>query len=169
MLEIVSRSAEETAEAGFRLGSLLRKGDVVCLSGGLGTGKTAFTGGIAEALGIHTHITSPTFTLVNEYQGRIPLYHFDVYRIAHPDEMFEIGFEEYMDGAGVVVIEWAERIRDLLPDASIQVHMEKNLKQGTEFRILTLDFIGEKYAEIREKLTSHAGSFEGVQEGRHER
>ncbi len=125
MVQIVTHSARETFQAGYRLGSILGKGDVVCLTGGLGTGKTAFTGGIAAALGIEGYITSPTFTILNEYEGRIPLYHFDVYRIADPSEMFEIGFEEYVEGNGIVVIEWAELIKDILPGAYIKVVIER--------------------------------------------
>ena len=81
----------------LRLGKLLRGGDVICLEGNLGTGKTAFTSGIAEALGVKGYITSPTFTIVNEYNSKIPLYHFDVYRIANSEEMYEMGFEEYLE------------------------------------------------------------------------
>lgn len=145
MLEIITYSARETADAGFKLGSILDRGDVVCLTGGLGTGKTAFTAGIAAALGIGGHITSPTFTIVNEYQGRAPLYHFDAYRIAGPDEMLEIGFEEYIEGNGIVVIEWADLIKEILPREIISVKIEKEIAVDPDKRIIRMEFCGEKY------------------------
>lgn len=145
MMQLVTHSAQETFQAGYRLGSMLEKGDVVCLTGGLGTGKTAFTGGIASALGIEGYITSPTFTIINEYQGRIPLYHFDAYRIANTDEMFEIGFEEYIEGNGIVVIEWADLIKDILPSAFISVQINKDIFVDPDKRIIDMGFYGEKY------------------------
>ncbi len=145
-------SRDETAEAGRKLGRLLEAGDVVCLSGDIGTGKTVFTGGIAEGLGISGYITSPTFTIVNEYEGRIPFYHFDVYRINDPDEMFEIGFEEYIDGRGVVVIEWADVIKDILPREHIWVEISKDLKGDYNIRNITIEFRGEKYQQIADSL-----------------
>ncbi|NJD04254.1 MAG: tRNA (adenosine(37)-N6)-threonylcarbamoyltransferase complex ATPase subunit type 1 TsaE [Ruminiclostridium sp.] len=152
MLKIVTHSAEETIQAGYRLGSILARGDMVCLTGGLGSGKTAFTGGIALALGIEGCITSPTFTIVNEYEGKIPLYHFDVYRIADPSEMFEIGFEEYVEGNGVVVIEWAELIKDILPAGYINVVMDQDFKTGSDVRKLSFQFIGGRYAQYEGRL-----------------
>lgn len=147
MLRLTTFSADETAEAGFKLGMLLNFGDVVCLTGDLGTGKTAFTGGLAHALGVQGYITSPTFTIVNEYKGRMPLYHFDAYRISDPDEMFEIGFEEYLDGKGVVVIEWAELISDVLPDSRITVRIGKDLAKGLDTRIIEISFLGPRYIQ----------------------
>ncbi len=152
MVQIVTQSAQETFQAGYRLGSILEKGDVVCLTGGLGTGKTAFTGGIAAALGIEGYITSPTFTILNEYEGKVPLYHFDVYRIADPSEMFEIGFEEYVEGNGIVVIEWAELIKDILPGAYINVVIEKDFKAGPDVRKLSFQWIGDRYAQYEGRL-----------------
>ena len=152
MLEFKTFSPEETASLGARLGGMLRPGDVVCLSGNLGTGKTAFTGGIASALGIKGYVTSPTFTLVNEYPGKIPLFHFDVYRIQDPDEMFEIGFEEYLAGGGVVVIEWADVIREVLPPEFIRVELERNLSGGNDARVIRISFTGEKYREYEKQL-----------------
>lgn len=152
MKEIKTFSAKETVEAGIRLGAIIRKGDIICLNGGMGTGKTAFTGGIAAALGIKGYITSPTFTIVNEYKGRIPLYHFDVYRIADPEEMFEIGFEEYLDGQGVVVIEWAEQIRDILPADYIKVDIKKNMPEGQDIRIIDISFMGSRYSGYEEMM-----------------
>lgn len=147
MIRITTSSAEETAEAGFKLGMLLKEGDVVCLTGDLGTGKTAFTGGIAKAFGIDGYVTSPTFTIVNEYRGRMPLYHFDAYRITDSDEMFEIGFEEYLDGNGAVVIEWAELIKDVLPEDRINVRIGKDLSRGLDTRIIEISFDGSRYLQ----------------------
>lgn len=138
-------SPEQTNRVGFTLGELLKTGDVICLIGNLGAGKTAFTSGLAHALGVTGYITSPTFTLVNEYNGKIPLYHFDVYRIAEPEEMFEIGFDEYLYGSGIVVIEWADLIRDILPEEYIRVDIKKDLPNGIDKRILTLEFKGQRY------------------------
>lgn len=139
-------------EAGYQLGKLLTKGDLVCLTGELGTGKTAFTGGIAQAIGIEGYITSPTFTIVNEYEGRIPLYHFDVYRIGEPEEMFEIGFDEYTDGNGVVVIEWAELISCILPKDIIHVRINKDYTQSNDLRIISIEFVGKRYAEYERRM-----------------
>lgn len=153
MLEITTFSAGETVEVGLKTGKLLKKGDVVCLTGDLGTGKTAFTNGVAVALGINGYITSPTFTIVNEYNAPIPLYHFDVYRIADPEEMFEIGFAEYLNGEGVVVIEWADLIRDVLPDECIWVNISKNLSSGEDTRVISIKFNGGKYREYERQFT----------------
>jgi tRNA threonylcarbamoyladenosine biosynthesis protein TsaE len=152
MIEIRTSSPEETAGVGARLGSLLRAGDVVCLTGGLGTGKTAFTGGVAAVLGVSGYVTSPTFTIVNEYSGRLPLYHFDVYRIQDPDEMFEIGFEEYLAGNGVVVIEWADLIAPVLPDEYIRVEIGKDLSSSVNARVIRLDFRGKRYMDYEARL-----------------
>jgi tRNA threonylcarbamoyladenosine biosynthesis protein TsaE len=153
MKEFKTFSAKETAHIGIKLGKGLRPGDVVCLNGELGTGKTAFTGGIAESMGITGYITSPTFSIVNEYNGKIQLYHFDVYRVAHVDEMFEIGFEEYLEGNGVVVIEWAELIKTVLPNECVWVNIKKKLDDGLNTRIIDIEFIGDRYHGYEEKLT----------------
>lgn len=146
MQEIRTDSPEQTFEVGYKLGKLLKQGDVICLSGNLGTGKTAFTGGIAQALGIDEYVTSPTFTIVNEYKGKLNLYHFDVYRISDTEEMFEVGFEEYLGANGVTVIEWAELIEDIVPDNSIWVEISKDLGLGLNTRIIRIDF--RKYSEL---------------------
>lgn len=154
MYQMTTKSVDETEMVGFKLGEMLESGDVICLRGGLGTGKTAFTGGIAGALGVFGYITSPTFTIVNEYSGKLPLYHFDVYRISDPEEMFEIGFDEYIDGRGVVVIEWAELISDILPRENIEVVLEKTNSDSPDERRLTINFNGERYREFEGRLKS---------------
>ncbi|MGI6668538.1 MAG: tRNA (adenosine(37)-N6)-threonylcarbamoyltransferase complex ATPase subunit type 1 TsaE [Acetivibrionales bacterium] len=147
MLRFHSGSVEDTVRLGQRLGKLLQKGDNVCLTGGLGTGKTAFTGGIAKALGISEYITSPTFTIVNEYQGRLPLYHLDVYRIGSDiDEVLDVGYDEYIDGNGVTVIEWADLIRGILPENRIEVAIEKDNDSDASSRLITISFHGNRTA-----------------------
>ncbi|HVI42391.1 MAG TPA: tRNA (adenosine(37)-N6)-threonylcarbamoyltransferase complex ATPase subunit type 1 TsaE [Anaerovoracaceae bacterium] len=115
----------DTREFGIELAKKLKPGDIVALMGDLGTGKTTLTKSIAEGLGIAEMITSPTFTIVQEYSGgRLPLYHFDVYRISDLEEMYELGYEEYFFGRGVCVIEWADQIRELIPENSIIIRIE---------------------------------------------
>lgn len=126
-------SEEETRKIGYELGKKAAKSEIYCLHGDLGVGKTIFTKGFAQGLGITEHITSPTFTIVNEYHsGRIPFYHFDVYRIGDVEEMFEIGYEEYFYGDGVCLIEWAELITDILPDDVKWIKIEKDLTTDNE-------------------------------------
>lgn len=152
MREMVTTSPDETYNEGKKLGSLLNKGDRVYLTGDMGSGKTAFTKGIAAGLGIEGHITSPTFTLVNEYEGEIPLYHFDVYRISDPEEMLEIGFEEYLEVNGVVVIEWAELIQGLLPTDGIWIDIRKGALDGRDSRTIRMEFKGDRYKKVEALL-----------------
>lgn len=125
-LTVISRDPEETFLIGKIIGRNLTAKDVVALIGDLGTGKTCLTQGIARGLGVpdEYQITSPSFTLINEYQGRMMLYHFDLYRLARPREMDDMGYEEYLFGQGVSVIEWADKVRDILPDDTLFVLME---------------------------------------------
>ena len=120
----------DTREFGRELAKKLKPGDVVALIGELGTGKTTLTKSIAEGLGITGMITSPTFTIVQEYnEGRLPLYHFDVYRLNGPEEMDELGYEEYFYGQGVCVVEWADQIMELIPEGSIVIRIEYGEKE----------------------------------------
>lgn len=117
-VDLISTSVEQTQRFAFRLGQLLEPGDIIGLEGDLGAGKTAFVRGIARALGVRDSVTSPTFTLMNEYRGRdqrVPLYHIDVYRLSEASEIETLGLDEYLFGNGVCAIEWADRIRSLLP------------------------------------------------------
>lgn len=144
-------SVEQTTAIGLELGKLLKSGDIVCLTGDLGTGKTHITKGIAKGLGIDDHITSPTFTIVNEYDsGRLKFYHFDVYRVSDPDEIYAIGFDDYIFSDGVSVIEWANYIEDILPNEYLHIHIEKNLDKVENFRSITLKPYGERYDYIKE-------------------
>ena len=132
-------SPEETLEIGKLLGENAAPGEVYALIGDLGAGKTVFTKGFAQGLGIEEPVNSPTFTILQIYEeGRIPLYHFDVYRIEEPEEMEEVGFDEYIDGDGVCLIEWAGRIGDLLPPEVIVGRIEKNLDRGPDYRRITV-------------------------------
>lgn len=132
-------SPEETLEIGRLLGENAGPGEVYALIGDLGAGKTVFTKGFAQGLGIEEPVNSPTFTILQIYEeGRLPLYHFDVYRIEEPEEMEEVGFDEYIDGDGVCLIEWAGRIGDLLPPEVIVVRIEKNLDRGPDYRRITV-------------------------------
>ena len=135
-----SQTEKDTYELGVETGKAAKPGDVYCLSGDLGTGKTVFTSGLAKGLGIETPICSPTFTILQTYEeGRLPLYHFDVYRIADPDEMFEIGFDEYAFGQGVCMIEWGEQIKEILPDHTKYITIEKDLEKGFDYRKITIE------------------------------
>ena len=120
-------SENETRNLGFEMGENAKAGDIYCLKGDLGVGKTVFTKGFAEGLGVKEDITSPTFTIVNEYDsGKLPFYHFDVYRISDSEEMFDIGCDEYFFGNGVCLIEWAELIEDILPENVKWIKIEKD-------------------------------------------
>lgn len=119
-------SEKETEKLGEKIGQAAKPGMVVALIGDLGTGKTTLTKSIARGLGVTETVTSPTFNIIREYKtGRIPLYHFDVYRIADPEEMFELGYEEYFYGDGICVVEWADIIEELLPENAIVIHIDR--------------------------------------------
>ena len=133
-------SAKETAELGRRLGKEAKAGEVYTLIGDLGVGKTVFTKGIAEGLGITEPVNSPTFTIVQVYDtGRMPFYHFDVYRIGDIEEMEEIGYDDYFFGEGVCLIEWAELIEELIPEGAISITIEKDLEKGFDYRKITVE------------------------------
>ena len=136
---IESFRAEDTFELGKKLGQNAKPGDVYTLVGDLGVGKTVFTQGLAEGLGIAEAVSSPTFTIVQVYEeGRLPLYHFDVYRIGDVSEMDEIGYEDYFYGEGVCLIEWADLIREILPERYTRIFIEKDLEKGFDYRRITV-------------------------------
>lgn len=143
-MKIITNSYEETERAAAELAKTLKGGEVIAMYGDLGAGKTAFVRGLARGLGIEGHITSPTFTIMNAYSGRLPLYHFDVYRIADPDEMYEIGYEDYIESDGVCVIEWAELIADILPEEHIRIDINKDSTKGDDYREITVSVPGKE-------------------------
>ena len=138
-MEFIVTSVEETFNIGKQIGNLVNPGDIICLTGDLGTGKTHISKGIALGLGIKEHITSPTFNIVNEYSsGRLGLNHFDVYRINDPDEIFAIGFDEYIFSDRVSLIEWANYIEDLIPSEYLYINIKKIPEKGENFRKLKM-------------------------------
>lgn len=139
---------EETFDLGKRLGEAAKPGDIYCLDGDLGVGKTVFTQGFAAGLAITEPVNSPTFTIVQVYEeGRLPLYHFDVYRIGDPEEMDEIGYEDYFFGNGVSLIEWASLIDELLPENAARILIEKDVERGFDYRRIT---VRSSYENIRD-------------------
>ena len=136
---IETHSPEETFNIGKEMGAKVKPGQVYCLSGDLGVGKTVFTQGFARGMGITDNVNSPTFTIVQVYdEGRLPLYHFDVYRIGDVCEMDEIGYEEYFFGEGVCLIEWAELVKEILPANVKWIRIEKSLVQDFDYRKITV-------------------------------
>lgn len=141
---IETRSPEETFALGEKLGREAKPGQIYTLNGDLGTGKTVFTQGFASGLGITEPVNSPTFTILQVYEeGRMPFYHFDVYRIGDVEEMDEIGYEDCFYGEGVCLIEWAELIEEIMPENVIVVTIEKDLEQGFDYRKITLEGLPE--------------------------
>lgn len=140
---VETHSPEETRSFARGLGEKAVPGTIYTLDGDLGTGKTVFAQGLAEGLGITEAVSSPTFTIVQEYDGgRLPFYHFDVYRIEEPEEMEEVGYDDYFYGDGVCLIEWAELIRDIIPDNAIHVTIEKDPEKGFDYRRITIENTG---------------------------
>lgn len=134
-MTIESRREKETYDLGYRIGMEAKAGQVFTLVGDLGVGKTIFTKGLAAGLGVEEAVSSPTFTIVQIYEeGRLPFYHFDVYRIADVDEMDEVGYEDYIYGDGVTLIEWANLIKEILPDHYTEITIEKDLEKGFDYR-----------------------------------
>ena len=137
---IETNSAKETFRLGEKLGQQALPGQIYTLNGDLGVGKTVFTQGVARGLGIQEPVNSPTFTIVQEYpEGRLPFYHFDVYRIGDVEEMEEIGYDDYFFGDGVCLIEWAKLIEEILPEQVISVTIEKNLEKGFDYRKIIIE------------------------------
>ena len=137
---VETRSPEETFALGEKIGRTALPGQIYTLTGDLGVGKTVLTQGVAAGLGIREAVNSPTFTIVQVYEeGRLPFYHFDVYRIGDIEEMEEIGYDDYFFGNGVCLIEWAELIADILPEEHISIKIEKDLSQGFDYRRITVE------------------------------
>ena len=137
---VETKSAEETYELGKKIGMEAQPGQIYTLVGDLGVGKTVFTQGVAAGLNISEPISSPTFTIVQEYEsGRMPFYHFDVYRIGDIEEMEEIGYDDYFFGNGICLIEWADMIEEILPGDRISVRIEKDLEKGFDYRRIIIE------------------------------
>ena len=150
MFSVITTSPEQTWKIGEMLGARLKAGDTVCLYGDLGAGKTSFSYGIAQGLDVREqYITSPTFTFVNEYEGRVPFYHIDLYRLADPGELENIGFEEYIDSDGVTVIEWADRAEGELPGEALSVYLSYVDDHSREIGFLAE---GERYRKLLDEL-----------------
>ena len=132
-----TESAAQTEALGRELGARLRPGSVVAFRGGLGMGKTAFTRGLAQGLGCTGRVTSPTFTIVNEYRGNIPLFHFDMYRLDSADELFDIGWDDYLERGGVCAVEWSENVADAIPPDAVRVAIER-APGGDDCRRITI-------------------------------
>lgn len=136
-MQFLSHSTQETEAIGEELAQKLRGGDVLAFTGSLGMGKTAFTRGLARGLGCRGRVTSPTFTIVNEYEGRTPLFHFDMYRLGSSDELFDIGWDDYLARGGVCAVEWSERVFDALPEDTIFVDIART-DEHEDWRTITV-------------------------------
>lgn len=147
--EVVTRKKDETQSLGEKLGRLAEPGDVFLLTGSLGAGKTNLTQGLARGLGVKEYTRSPTFTLVNEYHGRLPLYHVDLYRIESPEEIADLGLEEYLYGRGVTVVEWADRAAFLWPHEHLLLRLEY---AGHTRRRIRFEAAGSRYERLLDEL-----------------
>lgn len=136
-MEYFSHSEAETSKIGMELAQCLTPGNVIAMYGDLGAGKTAFVRGLAQGLGLDARVSSPTFTIVNEYLGKIPLFHFDMYRLSDADELFEIGWEDYITRNGICVVEWSENVEEAFYNDTIRVYIEKT---GDSSRIIRIEF-----------------------------
>lgn len=136
-MEYLSHSAEETEHLGEMLAASLSPGSVLAYTGALGMGKTAFTRGLARGLGCRGRVTSPTFTVVNEYDGDPPLFHFDMYRLNSSDDLFDIGWEDYLNRSGICAVEWSERVADSLPDDTVFIDIRRHA-ENENWRIITI-------------------------------
>lgn len=140
MKTVITQKPEETFGLGMELGQKAKPGQVYCLNGDLGVGKTVFTQGFARGLGIQGPVNSPTFTILQSYEdGRLPLYHFDVYRIGDVEEMEEIGYEDCFYGEGVSLVEWPGLVKEILPENAVWITIEKDLEQGFDYRRITIE------------------------------
>ncbi|MDU4961474.1 MAG: tRNA (adenosine(37)-N6)-threonylcarbamoyltransferase complex ATPase subunit type 1 TsaE [Sporomusaceae bacterium] len=150
MLIFQTRSAAETEDLGFRIGSRLQAGDCLCLSGSLGAGKTVLSQGIARGLAVTEPVTSPTFTVLQLYQGRLPVYHYDLYRLRRPEELIDIGFEEYSGAAGVTLIEWPDKFSEMMPAEALWLQL--SLAQDGQGRTIQVEPRGQRYQDLIKEL-----------------
>lgn len=154
MPTLLTTSPRETEALGEYLGTLAAKGDVFCLYGDLGAGKTCLARGVARGLGVEEPVTSPTFTLINEYRGRLPLYHMDAYRLSGPGDMEDLGYEEYFYGDGVTLLEWAGRVENILPDERLDIYIT-GVSGRENMREITFKGLGERFTRLAEELTKN--------------
>lgn len=150
MFKIELNSLKKTRKFGEKLGEILRSGDLISLMGDLGAGKTTLTQSIARGLGIDDYVTSPTFTLINEYEGRIPLYHFDVYRLGDIEELYDLGYEEYFYSNGVTIVEWGDKVLEAFPKDRINIDIKKG--KSFEDRVIYIYGEGKRVEEIIKEL-----------------
>ncbi len=162
MITVESGGPERTLALGEALGALLRGGDVVVLAGDLGAGKTVLTKGIARALGVTEPVVSPTFTIVREYPGRIPLVHVDVYRLDHFQELHDLGFDDLFGGPAIAVVEWGDRVGSALPVERLDVSLEFVAGGRDDDRVVTLQPLGRAWTARREALELLVGAGEGA-------
>lgn len=149
MMKVITKTPQDLEDLGMRMADLFQPGDFLALDGDLGAGKTLMTQGIAKGLKVTEDINSPTFTIIHEYEsGRLPLYHMDVYRLKQPEEMYDLGYEEYFYGEGVTVVEWAEIIEPLLPDDYLQIYLNR-VPEGRELHLIPH---GARYEQMIEEL-----------------
>lgn len=151
-MKIKVNNLQDTKKIGKIISRCLEKGTVLCLDGDLGAGKTAITQFIAKEFGVKEYITSPTFNIIKEYEGRLPFYHMDVYRIESEDDMYDLGYDEYIYSEGVTVIEWSENIRTILPDERIDIKIDRI---DDNKRIMTIEGKGVVYEKITEELKKY--------------
>ena len=149
MFTYISNSPDETYKIGETIGKITNPGDILCLNGELGAGKTVFAKGVASGLGVQGRVASPTFTLINEHQGRIPFYHMDVYRLGSPEEMLDLGYEEYFYDQGVTLVEWAQLVDEVLPGERLDIAITQ---AGEHHRKLVFIPRGERYHGLVEEM-----------------
>lgn len=162
MITYKTQSPSQTFQLGYALGRVLKAGDVVCLAGDLGAGKTLFTQGIAAGLGITAKVTSPTFAIIQVYEGPIFLFHIDLYRLDHPDDLIDIGFEEYMHPKGITIIEWPDKFSEFLPEQRLWLDFKRGEKDSE--RRITVQASGRRYRTVCEELKQVADSSFGHDE-----
>ncbi|MDN5276822.1 MAG: tRNA threonylcarbamoyladenosine biosynthesis protein TsaE [Clostridiales bacterium] len=150
MAVFVTHSEQETVELGIKMGKLLEAGDIVLLYGDLGAGKTVLTRGLVQGLGAKDVVTSPTYTLMHRYEGRVPIFHFDLYRLGGPDEVLDLGYEEFFYGDGVSIVEWPERLEYLCPEEHVRVRIE--VAGDGKKRRITVDAVGGRYSRFEKEL-----------------
>jgi len=151
----IAESEEDTLAFGKRIGENLRPGDILLLYGDLGSGKTVLSKGIACGTGVSDMVTSPTFTLMNPYAGKYPVYHFDLYRLTRPEELYDLDYEEYFYGDGIAIVEWPERMGHLLPEEYMKICLFKT--DSVTRRKITLEPFGRRFEELEEVLRPYEG------------